>query len=155
MRQELPPGVTVLQWQRCDFSPAKREKGQAGSSQPRMNYQNMQNSLFCTARLHGSLQQTAPISRGQTESNSLNHLNCRAVLRAACWALTQVLGEGPGQQQKELTRRWGAAQALAMHLFTSAFFAQCSGMASWRGSLEWTWLASTSRMAWAHLENTR
>jgi len=115
MRQELPPGVTVLQWQRCDFSPAKREKGQAGSSQPRMNYQNMQNSLFCTARLHGSLQQTAPISRGQTESNSLNHLNCRAVLRAACWALTQVLGEGPGQQQKELTRRWGAAQALAMH----------------------------------------
>lgn len=36
-------------------------------------------------------------------------------------------------------------------LFTSAFFAQCSGVASWRGSLERTWLASTSRMAWAHL----
>lgn len=71
-------------------------------------------SLFCIARLHCSLQQTAPISRGQTESNSLNQLSSRAVSCTAGWALTQVLSEGPGQQRKELTRRWGAAQDLAM-----------------------------------------
>lgn len=71
-------------------------------------------SLFCIARLHCSLQQTAPISRGQTESNSLNQLSSRAVSWTAGWALTQVLSEGPGQQRKELTRRWGAAQDLAM-----------------------------------------
>lgn len=127
MRRELPPGATVLQGQFCNFL-NKREKGQAGSFTAVDEILGISPPVYFTARLHCSIPCSKQHRLVQGKENQT--LGCwlgsdtpRALYvhserdRLATGGINWVLGSSTGPPH-------GLAPS------TSAFFAQCSGMAS-------------------------
>lgn len=127
MRRELPPGATVLQGQCCNFF-SKRENGQAGSFTAMDEILGMSPPVYFTARLHCSIPCGKQHRLAQHKENQT----------LGCWQDSDT----PRTLHMHLERdklatdgiNWvlssstGPPHGLA--LFTSAFFAQCSGVAS-------------------------
>lgn len=125
MRRELPPGATMLQGHCCNFF-NKREKGQAGSFTAMDEILGMSPPIYFTARLHcsipcGKQHQLAQCKENQTLGCWLGSDTPRALHmhsdKLATEGINWVLGSSTGPPH-------------GLALFTSAFFAQCSGVAS-------------------------
>lgn len=127
MRRELPPGATALQGQCCNFF-NKRENGQAGSFTAMDEILDMSPPVYFTARLHCSIPCGKQHQLAQRKENQM--LDCRLdseTPRALHMhsERDKVATEGINWVLSSST---GPPHGLA--LFTSAFFAQWSGVAS-------------------------